>query len=242
MKSDLAKDNEPVCNEYVTREHHGHYLARNYLDRRVLFRVTLSGAPRMTARSLAGLAGLLLVLAVSLLSADEKPAGKEPSEKVKKHLGEATLKILHGATRVECFRIGGKPAEKAADPAKDIDGYPVVVTGKEQGKEFAAELAALLLEEKSLFGGQARCFFPGVGFRLWKEKESVDVIVCYLCTGLRIVARDPEGKVVKQTGGGFGGNWASWVKLAQQAFPEDAEIKALDSKKSRGPADKKPGL
>jgi hypothetical protein len=84
--------------------------------------------------------------------------------------------------------------------------------------EFAAKLAAAVQEEQSLFSVQARCFLPGVGFRLWRGKESVDVIVCYLCTGLRLVAPDAEGKVLGRAGGGFSANWSCWSASPKRRF------------------------
>jgi len=165
--------------------------------------------------------GVLTGMVPAVYARDSKP----PRESVAEKLGERTTGILDGATKAEAFRIGDKPSEKPE--GKHVSGYPVLSAAKEQGKDFAKRLAALLQEEKSLFSAQARCFSPGVAFRLWKENESVDVVVCYMCSGLRLTARDADGKVLHQTGGGFKENYDAWAKLAKAAFPDDKQIHAL---------------
>jgi hypothetical protein len=151
--------------------------------------------------------------------------GPKP-ETVGERLGEATTRILNGATRVEAFRVGDKPAEKPE--GKQVGGYAVLSAAGEKRKDFAKRLASLVQDEKSLFSAQARCFSPGVAFRLWNERESVDVVVCYKCWGLRLTARDAAGKVLHRTGGGFKENFDAWVKLAKAAFPDDNEMQGLE--------------
>jgi hypothetical protein len=147
------------------------------------------------------------------------PAG----DAAKKQLPEAAQEILSGATRVECFRIDPRTSGKG----EHIDGYVVTATAEEQGRDFAAKLAAALKDEKS-YGDPARCFFPGVGFRAWKGKESVDVVICYLCSNFYVVARDENGKEVARTPYiGFQCNRAAFVELAKAAFPEDPAIQQL---------------
>jgi hypothetical protein len=181
--------------------------------------------------------GLLCALAV--LPALSTDAG-EP----KNGLPDSALRILSGATRVECFRIDPRTADKGdgKPDAKQIDGYPITSTGKEQGREFAGKLSAALKDEKS-YGPPARCFFPGVGFRAWKGKESVDVVICYMCSNLYVVARDAEGKQIAQTGlSGFKENRAAFVQLAKVAFPDDPVIQKLDARDRRGVGEEKSGL
>jgi hypothetical protein len=169
---------------------------------------------------------LRLLAAVSttlaLVGADDST---KPSEKVKERLGDKTIAILRGATKVDVFRISPNMAKK--DEEKQIGGYPITATGAEQKKEFAAKLAAVLLEEKTYFGQQARCFNPGVAFRLWKDKESVDVVICFACTDLRLVSRDADGKEIKSTSGAFGPDIQPLLKLAKEAFPDDKEIQGI---------------
>ena len=184
--------------------------------------------------------GLICVGILCLLS---RPTLSTSGDSPNKGLGEAAQKILAGATRVECFRIDPRTTAKADDkPAgKHIDGYPIASTAKEQGREFATKLADVLNDKKS-YGPPARCFFPGVGFRAWKDKDSVDVIICYACSNFYTVTRNAEGKEVARTQlAGFGANWAAFVQLAKDAFPDDPAIQKLNTKDSRG-VDPKAGL
>ncbi len=179
----------------------------------------------MTAKHVRFLAAVFTTLAlgaISLLRADDP---SKPTEKVNKHLGDYTIAILQSATKVEVFRVEPNKAEKPED--KQIGGYPIKATGTEQKKAFAAKLAAVLVDEKTLFGQQARCFTPGVAFRLWKDKESVDVIICFACENLRLIARDADGKEIKNTSGAFGPDIQPLLKLAKEAFPDDKEIQGI---------------
>jgi hypothetical protein len=191
----------------------------------------------MSMRALLFVCGLFCLLAVfPTLST----GGNAPT----KGLPEPVAKILSGATRVECFRFDPRTSDKGdkKPSGKHIDGYPNTEKAKEQGREFAGKLAAALKDEKS-YGPPARCFFPGVGFRAWKDKESVDVIICYMCSNFYVVARDADGKEVSRIPTvGFRGNWAAFVQLAKEAFPDDAAIQKLDAKDSRGGIDAKSGL
>jgi hypothetical protein len=164
--------------------------------------------------------------------------GEDP----KQGLPEGTLKMLSGATQVECFRIDPRTSEKDGGKGdKQIDGYPITAPAKEQGADFAGKLTAALKDEKS-YGPPARCFFPGVGFRVWKDKESVDVVICYMCSNFYTVTRDADGKEVSRSQmAGFQKNWAAFLQLAKAAFPDDAAIQKLDAKDSRS-AEIKSGL
>ena len=181
-----------------------------------------------------GLVGPLTLLSAISRGADAQSIG----------LPEEARKIISGATRVECFRIDPRIAEKGGQErdAKFIDGYPITSTGKERGRDFAEKLAAALTDEKS-YGGPARCFFPGVGFRAWNGEESVDVIICYLCSNFYVVACDADGKAVARSElAGFQGNWTAFVELAKSAFPDDAAIQELEVSGTRGGGERKTGL
>jgi hypothetical protein len=190
----------------------------------------------MSIRALLFTPGLLCLLAAF-------PAIVKGGEAPKQGLPEAARKILSGATRVECFRIDPRTSDSGDEKpgGKAIDGYPITATAKEQGRAFAGKLVDALNDEKS-YGPPARCFFPGVGLRVWKGKESLDVIICFSCSNFYVVARDEDGKEVARTAqAGFDAAITSWVKLARQAFPDDAAIQKLDAKDGRGD-ERKPGL
>jgi hypothetical protein len=176
-------------------------------------------------------AGLFLVGA---LSAKDKAEPKDPSDKVKEVLGADAIKILKGVTKVEVFRIeSGREARKGE---KKIGEYPITATGKTQGKAFAGQLVKVLFDDDTYYGQEAKCFEPGLAYRLWKGKATVEVVICFKCTNLRLTARDAKGKVLNESDetppGGFGGTTseAALIKLAKKAFPKDKEIQALKAK------------
>jgi hypothetical protein len=70
-----------------------------------------------------------------------------------------------------------------------------------------------------------------VAFRLWKDKESVDVIVCFGCSNLRVIARDADGKELAKASGGFGPDKSDLLKLTKEAFPDDKEIQGIGEEK-----------
>ena len=99
------------------------------------------------------------------------------------------------------------------------------------------------MKNKKSYGAPARCFFPGVGFRAWKNKESVEIVICYVCSNFYAIIRNADGKDVGRTSlADFQGNLGAFVQLAKEAFPDDTAIQKLDSKDSRGGIDGKSGL
>lgn len=190
---------------------------------------------------------LIVVLVVlSTGGPDARSEDKQPKEakvpgKVMKHLGKATVAILAGATKVETFRLEKKGVAKAGKDTIGFDGlqWPIKATGKELDAKFAAKVRNLLFDE-------ATCQFSGAGgargwvaFRLWKEKESVTVVIDFEGSHLFVGTRDAKGKQVGDSVvGGFlldaKGDFDNGVlfgrvkALALEAFPKDAAIKALE--------------
>jgi hypothetical protein len=172
--------------------------------------------------------------------AQEKPAGRpKVMAKVEKDLGDRTIAILAGATKVEPFRLGKRPT---TDPAVKTIGadtlkFPVTATGKEQGKEFAAKVRAFLFSEATRTLSGASGFRGDVAFRLSQGGETVTAVVDFEGSSFLLVTRDAAGKQVHTAGGGFlfdalggfdRGELFGQVKgLATEAFPDDAELRAL---------------
>jgi hypothetical protein len=175
---------------------------------------------------------LALVVSWALLTpavpgADDRPA-KEPSDRVKQALGEKGLAVLKGATAVETFRIKPRPDNSAAET---IAGYPMIGKGKALTPGERDELVGVLSDDKTWFGESARCFLPGVVFRVWHDKESADVVVCFQCENHQVHVRDANGEEVHKTGGAFGPDITPLMKLAKKAFPDDVEIQNLKPRK-----------
>ncbi len=173
-------------------------------------------------------------------SGDKQPKETKVPEKVMKHLGKDTVAILSGATKVEVFRLEKMLVQKPAKNTIGMNGlqWPIKTTGKELDAKFAAKVRNLLFDE-------ATCQFSGAGggrgwvaFRLWKEKESVTVVVDFEGSHLFVGTQDAKGKQVGDSvvsgflldaeGDFDNGVLFGRVKaLALEAFPEDAAIKAL---------------
>ena len=123
-----------------------------------------------------------------------------PERKLSRNLDELWttqgMAILKGATRVEAFRVDPSREAKANDAW--IGGYVISATGKEQGKEFAAKLSAVLLSPTTYsFLNRKRCMFdPGVAYRFWKDQEVVEVTVCFHCDDLMVLVKDGSGKML----------------------------------------------
>jgi hypothetical protein len=178
--------------------------------------------------------------------AEDKPPGvvKIP-EKVKKDFGERTIDILSGATKVEVFRLGDRVGKK--EVAKALEGWTVTETGKEKGKAFAAKMRGFLFDEATRIPSGAGGFSADVAFRLWKEKESVTVVVDLRGHSFRVRAYDADGKQIAIAGGGFlfnakrefdsGELFARIHGLAVEAFPGDEKLKGLKKPEIISPDD-----
>ncbi len=155
------------------------------------------------------------------------------------HLGYQADSILDGATRVEIFRVmseieahssePGHPSRKFSPTAAKVDYCYITATGKEQGPEFAKEIAAILLDEGTYTHDTLSCTtLPGVVFRVWKGSQSLDVVLCFHCGEMYTITRDANGK---ETPGVYtlmaGNSRSGFARLAKQAFPSDPDIQAL---------------
>ena len=140
---------------------------------------------------------------------------------------EPGLATLKAATRVETFRVD--PGYGLGTNKTQIGGYGISSTGKEQGKEFASKLSAILLKPETYFFEKAkRCMFqPGVAYRLWKDQDAVEVVVCFSCDEIEVFVKDGAGKITHYSGEDFDNARAGMVALARQAFPNDKEVQSL---------------
>jgi len=163
------------------------------------------------------------------LRAEDKPRG--PTEKVRAFLGgERVVGILSGATRVECFRVF---PEKPNEPmGKECGGYPVISTAKDQTRDFAADIAAVLLDEKTYDFEKAKkaVYQPAVGFRLWRDKDWADVTVSFASDEIEISSKLPTDREITTAHEDCDTARAALIKLAKIAFPEDKEVQDLAEK------------
>lgn len=143
-----------------------------------------------------------------------------------------TAGILTGATKVEVFRIDGRGPNdpsgttpiKPGDPT--VGGYAIMARGKDQGREFAAKLWDILNDNKTYTDKFAKCFNPGVAFRVWKGEESVDVIICFRCNNFYL-GPPTDIRVMETASFHDSPNRRRFVQLAKEAFPNDKELQNL---------------
>jgi hypothetical protein len=145
------------------------------------------------------------------------------SNRVHDFLGQRASKVLNAPDRVEVFRVAAtwrKPKDSST-----LAGYPLISTGKEQGKEFGGKLAEIVLDDRTYEWETAKgCKFdPGVAYRVWSGKDSIIVIICFHCDQLGIMFDESSGQGIKDCDRAR----HALIRLAQQAFPEDKEIQGL---------------
>lgn len=142
------------------------------------------------------------------------------STQVRNFLGPNAVRVLEKAERVESFRVSSDDKIEGDAPDR-IGGYKVTGTGK--GKVKPKELTSILLDEKTYeFETAKRCVFkPGVAFRFWLAKESIDVLLCFSCDELEVIAAGHRATE------DFDRARPRLVKLAKKAFPSDKEIGGL---------------
>jgi hypothetical protein len=146
----------------------------------------------------------------------------------KGRLDGRTKTVLAEATKVEMFRLDGKEADSLDPPrpGKRLAGFLVTEQGPDQDGEFARKLLGILSDEKTYTDKFAKCFWPGVAFRVWREEECVEVLICFLCDnfycGPPVKGRARENATFKDSP-----RRADLVRLAKEAFPDDKEIQAF---------------
>jgi len=189
-------------------------------------------------------------LAVGPRAAEEKPP--ELPEMLKKFLGEDTIAILKAPTRVEVFRVKGFSDQKPKPDQETIGGFAVIAKAKDLDKQALQKLAALLLNRKTYYNeggdgngsmGKKCAFSPGIAYRVWKDKASVDVLICLSCDELQLQLRDDQGKAMGKPRRDYTDKVrAELVKMAKASFSEDQAIQKLkeeaDKEGEQPPIDK----
>ena len=140
-------------------------------------------------------------------------------------LGGPTVAILSHPTTVETFKIDGLHYQHQ-EAMGSIAGYSIVARGQTlHGSEATGLGHALLSPGDYVFGklSIAACrISPGVGFRFWQGKQSVDVAVCFLCGHVVVDTRDAQGNVIHRYLAPFGVQ--RLTGFVQRAFPNDPDM------------------
>ncbi len=174
------------------------------------------------------LSAAAVLLAATAVAADKT----EPSEKVRKYIGNQAVEYLLRVERVEAFRVGNLDADKAGRSetvgGRAVSGEPVVVD-----RATANKLVAALLADDTYFRGDSKGTKTGVGYRIWTDKkECVEVSCCLTKGNVWIVVKDADGKVVaKGDRRGFRDDPASPMRaIAAEIFPNDGDVQKLRPK------------
>jgi hypothetical protein len=145
-------------------------------------------------------------------------------------LDAKTAAIFDNATKVEVFRIDGKysPGDPKAPPlGENIGGYPILSRGKDQRLEFARKLASVLNDGSTYSTSRAMCFWPGVAFRVWRDEEPVDLLICFYCHNFYLGPAN-QGRVMETASFMETPAVPKLLKLAKEAFPDDKDIQDLE--------------
>ena len=144
------------------------------------------------------------------------------------YFGDKVISIVDGATRVEVFRLKDHLLSNYYPLAKHKEA--IDYAGKPQGKEFASRLSDVLLKPTTYGIQNWACFSPGVAFRLWRNKQSATVLICFHCNNLLLLddaakASDKKG----YTQGISSEGRAALVQLVKEVLPDDAVIQSLSA-------------
>jgi len=183
----------------------------------------------------------VVTLGIAWLVVGPAPAEeKTPAipEKLKKFLGIETIAILQAPTRVELFRLDANAGKPKPDEAH-VAGFLVTGRGKDLAKDSVPKLSALLLSPRTYAnegdnpGGRMVKkyeFTPELACRVWKDKASVDVLICLEWRVVELHLRDEQGKPVGKPRRDFADMvYADLVNLARLSFPRDKEFQRLPS-------------
>lgn len=168
---------------------------------------------------------LSFCVGAAVLAKDQAPASG-PSKRVVRFLGEPALAVLREADRVEVFRLKNERAEEGEER---VGNYAVTVRGKEQGRNFAARLREVLTDEGTYVwdSGKGCDFDPGVGYRVWKGEQRIEVVLCFSCDQLVVFSPKAADGSVRSASADFDPARPALVKLAKEAFPDDPVVQAL---------------
>jgi hypothetical protein len=126
--------------------------------------------------------------------------------------------VMRAPTKIEAWRIhGGNGQAETPSNVKELDNA------------LARQLADIMLDPNTYdFNSAKGCMFePVAGFRIWHDKRSVDVILCFHCNELKLISPDPVSKRYPSRVQGFDKARPAMLRLVKQAFPDDREIQDL---------------
>ena len=88
--------------------------------------------------------------------------------------------------------------------------------------EHADKVEVFRLDEEK---GPQPEFDPGVGFRVWKDDQAVEILICFGCNNL--YCGPPTNRARENAAFGSSPRRSYLVRLAKEAFPDDKAIQRL---------------
>jgi len=167
---------------------------------------------------------VVCVLVLLLLATSDCASGGKPG-RVSELLGDRAAKVLDTVDRVEVFRIAPM-WEKKKDQEANFVGYPLLAIAKEQNKEYADRLAAVLKDEHSYDWGVAKaCEFGRNRLSDLEREGSIIVLICFTCNEIGIIADESKPAILRTHSADPAR--PALLKLARQAFPDDKALQSL---------------
>ena len=170
---------------------------------------------------------LLIVVLLSVTTGCSAVSSSHSVSRTGKNMSSKAAGILRNGTRVEVFRIATRGDANRSAPQgskkERILHHIVTAQQKDQGEQFAKELADILLDDTDYPG--IKCFDPGVGFRVWSGQESVEILICFSCDNYYCGFPDDPSMLTSS----FHGSplRPNLVRLVKRAYPDDKEIQGL---------------
>lgn len=153
--------------------------------------------------------------------------GQHPLQELFDLLGPGLITHLQQADRVEAFRVKpNEPNDWSIKGRPNIEGHEIIAHSKPLGPDFAKQVAAVLLNEKS--GGiymSMSLWMPRDALRVWRGKESTTLLICFECHQVQIKHYDASGKPIGEVWFHFGANADALAHLVKQALPAAAPAK-----------------
>lgn len=131
--------------------------------------------------------------------------------------------LFNGATKVEAFRLFSLHRKK---PIGKLGRDPYFSKVSVRKSHFAKHLGAIVLKSKQF--SKSCIFEPAVNFRVWKNQQFVDTIICFHCAELFVTQSDAKRRNVPVTGGDFDTVRPQLLALTKEAFPNDSSIQSID--------------
>jgi hypothetical protein len=174
---------------------------------------------------------VMIVLLVYVVS----PAGR-----VHMILGSHTLALLTRIDAVQAYQIDPNWVQQPKGPVigqnhlaemgVDFKGFAIVASGRPQGREEGATLAAILRDPQTYQASKQTCdFSPTIAYRLRAGDETLELLLDFGCDRLQLLTRNSHGQATRTVFGEFGRSRPALVAMTGRAFSGNpAALQTMD--------------